>query len=204
MKKYIVLAAVVVLAMAISNASAGMWWQRGDPGSTWQDWTFDTGVNPATPEAYSNPGIPQASIVAKPGSHVPEAGWKDGWYGREGVWAGDILQITLDIPNVPPPNTFKEIWLQMEYIGDVTATSIIIPQSGVEFLGGGWDYSTEGWKIYTVGWRIFPNPVEEQIFVEIVNSGAFLNYLYVDTICVPEPATLALLGLGALVLRKRS
>ena len=41
MKKFIVLTAVVVLTTAISNTSAGMWWQRGDPGSTWQDWTFE-------------------------------------------------------------------------------------------------------------------------------------------------------------------
>ena len=109
MKKFIVLAAIAVLAMAVSTASAnftGMWWERGDAGSTYQDWTFDTGATPAIPENYSSPGTPTANIDVVAGEHVPNPGWYEGGesgvLGRYGVWAGDTIYVDLYIPNVEP------------------------------------------------------------------------------------------------------
>jgi hypothetical protein len=207
MKKFIVVVAVAVLVTVVSSpVTAGMWWARGDPGSTWQDWTFDDADNPAPPENYYNPGVPLASIFAQAGSHVTDPGWKPLGLGREGVWAGDVLQIELLVPNVEPLNPFKDIWLTMDYYGIVTNIGVFPnPPGAIQVLEESSVELPDLWKRYTVHWRLEPNPLDEMIVIEIINSGAYLDILSVDTICfVPEPATLMLLGLGGLLLRRKN
>jgi hypothetical protein len=206
MKRLIVLVAVAVLAMAVSPASAsftGMWWGRGDAGSTYQDWTFDTGANPASPENTDNPNA-TANIDVVGGEHVPNPGWYEGpVLGHTGVWAGDTIYVDLYIPNVLPQNPYKDIWMTFEYYGQINAMNVQADADVIEE----WSVTenlTDLWKRTTVYWRLEPNPIEEWIYLELVNSGAYLDVITVDTICwVPEPTSLLLLGIGSLLLRKR-
>jgi len=82
---------------------------------TSQTWSFDTPDNPAIPEYYNNIyGTPTAELGT---TEIPPDyfGWLDVVDGRQGVWTGEPLEITLTIPNQPIPNAYKTIHLEMEF-----------------------------------------------------------------------------------------
>lgn len=176
------------------------------PAITSQTWTFSDANNPAYPTSLSNAfGTPTATLSTTGDTSL--FGWEIEYYGRDGVWYGDPLGITLIIPNQPGTGDYKEIWLTMDFIGTVDIPITITP-----FPGGGTvsiidqdisDADPDGWKTLDIGWKITPNPNEEKICISVFGTGGFVDYITVDTACVPEPATLALLGLGTLVLIKR-
>ena len=203
MKKLVV---VLILVLAVNVASANIWWQRGDVGSTWQDWGFGTDANPATPEAYYNPyGEPSASIVVNGDIHDP-AGWYEEYLGRDGVWHSDLTSVTLTIENTHIQNPYKEVWVEVGFRGFLIGSELtawIGDTTVVDVIEISHDISGTGWKTLLIGWEIWPNPDREEIFLSFQDSGADIDYIKVDTICVPEPATMALLALSGLLLRKR-
>jgi len=196
--------AVCMLAVVAGSASALIippaW--RGAPDTTFQLWTFDTPENPAEPTVVFNDyGDPTASINGDPLYQwwIPED------RGHYGVWKteGDI---TMHIPNTPNPNPLKIIVVQMIYDAgvDQTGASVdawlrveanneittgIAPDISTD-LGDGYKYSL--WKIF-----IQPNPTEESVIAIPFYCNLYVDAIAVDTICIPEPATLAMLGLGS-------
>lgn len=202
--KLSLLAGVIFVAMN-SFALGVPVWRTSPPGmgpTTFQHWTFDTNDSVAViPEVYTNAhGTPTADITATGDIHDP-AGWYDEYLGEFGVWHADTTTATLYIPNNPVTNDYKEIWVEVGFRGILTDYSILDPTAGITFLGQ--NIEGIGWKTLTIGWRIEPNPDEETIYLEFHDSGADIDYIIVDTICIPEPMTLSLLGLGGLfVMRK--
>ena len=190
-------------------------WRTDPPGqatTTYQEWTFDTdpiGWQMGDPPPVLNPevdlntyGDPTATLVLI-GDLFP--GWLELGLDRQGVWFSDDMGITLDIPNSDIVNEYKEIWIELGYKGDFDGASINT-ENGETITDLGHTIVPDGgqWNILTIGWLIEPNPTSETIHFDLSDSGVYLNYIIVDTICIPEPTTLLLLGLGCLgLIRKR-
>ena len=152
MRKGSIVFVCVALVMLSTAASGGMWWQRGDPGSTWQDWQFMSDDNPAVPEASYNPyGNPTATVAVQGVTHGFNPGWYDTFWGRPGVWVGEETTVTLFIPNSWEPNPYKEIWLEMVFWGDLLPDTGIIAPPGAQLISETLDATQDNWRIWNVG-----------------------------------------------------
>ena len=177
--------------------------------ATHQEWTFDDNDNPAIPEIDLNPfGTAVGTIVGSTTGPPPE--WVDELLGRTGVWQADVLvDITLDIPNQMIRNPYKVVYLEVGFLGDPTPAAFSVFPS--PFDGTVQLVSQEvvlvddatGWNKLTAEWYIEPNPDSESVSYSFSGDIAAVDYVNVHTVCVPEPLTIALLGLGGLMLRRK-
>jgi hypothetical protein len=206
MKRLVLIFMIVTLWLAVPALAVPSWRTNppGQPPTTYQKWTFDDDdYIDVVPEIYANVyGTPTANISASGIVHTDPAGWYDEYLGRYGVWHGDITGITLYIPNTPNPYV-KELWVEVGCRGNLISYDILDPQVGVTDLGYTMESVGKGWQKLTFGFQIVPNPVFEVINFVLHDSGADVDYIIVDTICTPEPATIALFGLGVLSLLRR-
>jgi hypothetical protein len=184
-----------------ATPSLGGWWNEGDIGSTHQLWDFTPGYIKASGFGYT--AVPE--FVSNPYPNRVAATIFGGiWDGVTKITSSTGIYVDLEIPNYENPNEYKEIWVD---IGDAVATNVTV--SATDESSTNFDYLVlPGQGDAEFGVRIWPNPYVEKIDFAISTVGAptVLDYIHVDTICAPEPTTIALLGLGALSLlrRKRS
>ena len=203
---------LVFLAGAVSAVRADdiyppSW--RGDEGSTYQQWEFLTGDTTPSPDYLQNPyGQPALTVY-------PTHPYWVTWGGRPGVWQLSGA-IEVEIPNNPVENDYKLLQIQMTWAASfpvpiepfvfieaedingqplssidlLSETDVILGPTNE--LGAG-----EFWHHTTYLYLILPNPIIETVYI----SGSILvDELVIDTICIPEPATLGLLGLGGVSL----
>ena len=130
------------------------------------------------------------------------------WDGTSDI-TGNTIVLDLKINDYLNYNNYKYVWVDLGLTnGSVVDASVAaepLPESTLSVTnlqgpgpGTGADF----------GFLIEPNPYFEDILINIhadsVNAPAVLDWIDVDTICAPEPATLLLLGLGtAMILRFR-
>jgi len=120
--------------------------------------------------------------------------------------------LELAIPNVPALAE-KLVWLQLTYylVGAPGAGYVtdlfteggelitVLPDSEVAYAVD--PVNEPGWFYYEKMWSIQPQPGSEtiQATIDLPPMAAFaLDEAAVDTICIPEPATLSLFILGCL------
>lgn len=178
---------------------------RGNAGTTYAAWEFNTSSK--TPVwNYGANEYGDVSIYVQPKQGDP---WKSQWEGRYGVWmlSGTI---TADIPNSPVtgPGTSKQVRIQLIWKPEVgyeqTVPEIDMQTSYDEYcdylsegigsigilsnvaMGNGWNYTT-----YLIDWPY--NPTGEVI---TIHGEIAVDQLVIDTICIPEPTTLAIMGFG--------
>jgi len=183
---------------------------RGDAGSTQQVWEFSTNAQPALPDISINSNGMGEVLVT--GSFSTGTQWFDEWplteSTHQGVWGyerGENMIAT--IPNFDVENPIKDIQVQLTYWADFAPTVSVLPEGDelnpqtmlkVDEIVGTDGYST---AIYQL--TIEPNPTWEEIWIRPTNCTTYIDELVIDTICIPEPGTILLLGLGGLSLLKR-
>ena len=216
---FVPLLAVVLLApVALAEDFFDPPWDVTYPTATYQAWEFSTNANPAFPEVDDNPyGDPWLTLS---GNDLVTGGveWSDTASGPHGTdttaWhisdpAGGKIQIT--VYNYPPEGLYKEIFLQLTSSKSPPPGGVTSGSPGSTTQGGGstqWPGSSpSGTKWYTYSFMITipDNPAVEVITIDLPYS-TWIDEIVIDTRCVqiPEPGTLALVGLGGLcLLRKR-
>jgi hypothetical protein len=204
------ISALVVLAVTASLATAydilpPVLWERGAEGTTLQIWEFNAEVNPVPPDVVENPfGDPLATIVGSDqGTDQFDPLWlaEDG--GHVGVWrTGGLIQ--LYVPNAPTPNRWKWIWLQITYNAGNDYSPVI--QTEPAWVQKDLVYSLDaggGYKHDTYFIAIPDNPEVEWITILPAFCALYVDEIVVDTICIPEPAAVALISLGGVFLFRR-
>ena len=187
---------------------------RGDEGTTYQEWRFDDNDNPALPENVDNEygnGFDPPAIATITVGEYGEGWWDDPGLGSlTGMWdiGGTDGRIVLDIDNRPLQLEYKEIHVQITYYQSIgSAATVTVPtaqlvSSTTELVEE--DIGSWAWYLHQSIWRIEPNPGYEQIILTGHPDGSLIDQIVVDTRCIPEPTSMALLALGGcVILRKR-
>ncbi len=220
MRNQIILLAACLGFVLVGIASATPVWRTdpaGQPPTTYQMWTFDDDDNPAVPEVVSNAyGTPLAKLSC---GHCETLEWEDSYKGREGVWCSESIKVILEIPNQDVLEGYKEIWVEAIFSGYLGSADVYPKPKGTTVIPLGQTITGLGndWKKLEIGWRVEPNPYSETVslffndsyscggYMNCCGGGSCVDSVVVDTVCVPEPATLVLLGFSSLVLlRKRN
>ncbi len=191
-------------------------WARGALYSTSAEWEFLTNANPITPDGtvpvyVGNFPINGPLATMTNLTYSNDGQGMDGWLA--GTEAGSII---LDIPNWIDNEEFKYLHLQISYNhpGPDSTMSVNIQAfdghgvQEVHFEGAidGHFLPNDEHYLYQF-WQIIPNPDWERITID-VPAGYFIDEIVVDTISIPEPATMGLLAVGGavvgLIRRRRS
>lgn len=219
MKSFKFVALTVVLCAASAFAALDIdpapW--RGLDGSTYQSWDFLTNAkDDITPDDDQNPYGTATLTIS--GSYFESTGYyivgPSSYAEHDGVWGFKSTMI-IDIPNNPVENPYKEVWLQITFAGVTSAGTAATPNifmlpegneaAAVEMrpdlvnlidLGDGYYHAT-------YHGILIPNPESEIAVIMPAECTLYVDDLIVETICVPEPATVALLCAGLAMLTRK-
>ena len=188
----------VLAAPALADDIVHPWW-RDEARTTYERWEFGENVNPVDADEYVGEfSTPQVSLPN--GKYWPEM------LGRNGVWAL-TGQIFAEIENYPEPLDEKWIWVQLTWAPEDPGNRPIV-EAWVETDTGTTEQGVivseialeEPWIHTTFQIVLTPNPVFETVHID---NSVYVDQLVIDTICIPEPVTLWLLGLGGLGMIRR-
>ena len=211
-RSYLLMFSIVVMFVAVPAVAKDYGlpdsapWNRGYPGSTYQHWQFSSSTS-NTPDDYNNPYGDPSFEFESPSNW----GWNPSMPGPDGpdvsAWTlgteSGTGTLILHVPNNPDPNEIKYIFLQITSTKFPTVTPVG-GGSGGPYTSGTWPTGVgsvqedNGWYTYNWGLTIEPNPEYEDIVIDVPFDTS-IDQIVVDTICTPEPATMALLAIGGLV-----
>ena len=182
---------------------------RGQPNSTLQIWEFGSDENPVQPDVDDNPyGTAEATVYGEFDFPLRDTWWIDDEIaGHQGVWnVGGSMGI--EISNDPELRPQKLIRVQITYDGGHAVDPSIPFDPWIDVVASDGAIVTDFQLVAeTILDPVFthavydlvlePNPGHETIWIQPRYCQVYVDEIVIDTICIPEPATLALLGLGA-------
>ena len=194
---------VCIASVALCGSAIPLWaddifpppWQRGEPGTTYQAWTFGTNANPSSTDEYTtyNPyGTPEATVT--------NGTWNLFYDNHVGVWTlGSNSSIDLTIPNSPLDDTSgKDVWTQVTWQADFGGSPLVsVVADGTTYpsLPGESLVEYNGWTTGVYETVLPNNPTAEHV---VVKGTMDVGEVVIDTQLVPEPSTFALLAVGVL------
>ncbi len=193
------LALMALMTVSVQAAPTSLgWWNEGVVGTTHQYWDFTPGsVTPLGPGAYQ--ALPEQVSNPEAGGVVVQASGPGLVWNEQGTLTGNLFVLDIKVPNYLSRNAYKEIWVDLGGEGLYETPSVVA-------TGGGATYTYEVLKGpgpgtgADFGFRVYPNPDWEDVQVWIsglaTGAPAILDYVHVDTICVPAPGAVLLGGLG--------
>jgi len=183
-------------------------WVRGAPLSTAAEWEFQTDANGHTgPDGDSVAtveggfGPPDVSIYGLPGV---DPIWSPG--DGDGQWsapANDPIFMGFQISNWEDLEPVKFLRIQVTFDGpapSIFGVSAIHQTDPVTIAHTGTTSFSPNHLLFE--YEMHPNPFFETFELEIPAGGS-VDQVVVDTISIPEPATMTLLAIGGLATLKR-
>jgi len=186
-------------------------WSSTAPNTTHQAWEFTTPTyDPLNPypqvndNPYCNPTIYFSDGTSYWDGSTTDLPLIPGPLGDPITsWHVDVNGggFTLGIPNAPDPNPWKHIFYQVTSDKAPNPSGPTTSPPGTHRPGTAFQHAG-GWYTYTGQIDITPNPLYEYITFTFPASTN-IEEIVIDTICVPEPITLGLLGVGGLMMLRR-
>ncbi len=207
--KAVLLAAVTASAASSARAEDVFpppW--RGEPGTTFQHWSFPSDQGGPPDVSVDNPhGTPQLTVSA------PNGAWLSASGGRSGVWslAGsytDTLRFTVPLEDPPPAGARVEVHVQFAF-RSINGANLWV---GYELSPTAWGTTPlgDGWTL--VHFVLEAPACPTQTLIEVgtdaePSESVEVDDMLIDTLCVtvaePVPATslggLSLQGLALLI-----
>lgn len=224
MRKFVLVTILVGLIAAPALAKP-TYFDPSNSYYTKQVWNFDTSndnlglsFNDIAPDVDENNfGEPSATITLQGSVIYNDPGLYSRRAGRDGVVYGHIVDFALYIPNEENQSLRKEIWIEVDYTGhflslqsgytefdeqmnwidstgNVTLLDYAIYEAGTTTPAD--DSYTGTWKTLNLHWSINPQPAEETIHLHFENSGANIDFISVETVCIPAPGAILLGSIG--------
>ena len=194
MRRIVVGLAVSALMAASAQAMPSLgYWDESATGATHQYWDFTPGhVNPlagggleAIPEEVDNPAPTGVKIQLSAGTT---------WDQRTTI-SGGLLVLDMKIANYPALNDHKDVWVDLGLTNGTVFSATVLAGDG-EFRYEILQPDPQGAADF--GFRIYPNPQWEDVQLVILGTTApaEVDYVHIDTICVPAPGALVLSMIG--------
>lgn len=210
MKKTLLLLAVLAMAVSANAQTVTYGWEDG--GAALGTYGNVTVVENSTEQALSGTSSLKISEQAD-SSGTPQiyVGWVTGVQDGDTITAGFYVY-----DNTPGVSPSGRAW--GHYTSDITDIDSYAGSPGLGSgysAGEGWDYVEYTWTVdqlsypSATGWvieaRIYGNndAIEDTIYVDDITITCSNDNAVIHTAAVPEPATMALLGMGALALIRR-
>ncbi|OQA03549.1 MAG: hypothetical protein BWY69_00389 [Planctomycetes bacterium ADurb.Bin401] len=187
------------------------WWLIPDLATTWQVWSFDnSSFGPVEPDSVGFDSLLGTHLTVYPQSYWLTQHNSFNYYGLTGgtgVWQLSGTGINAHIVNYDIPALEKHIWIQVTWAAQQPGNvpSIVIEDdSGTQTvpvtapliltsLDNGWFHSTYE-VILNSG-----SPFE----VINISGSVFIDDLVIDTLLIPEPASIFLVIIGTLLFRRK-